>query len=255
VLQNDKISGKYRRGFPTTRWSLLQKAQPWDEDYGNYVADNLIQRYWKPVYYFLKQKGYSNENAEDLTQRFLHEVVLGHELAQLADRSKGRFRTFLLTALIRYLTSEHRKEVAKKRFPSGHMLSLESSNIPSHVIMGNASTPDEIFEYVWATNLLDQIMATLKDECNSEGLGIHWKVFHAKLVAPVLENTESPPLKILCDKYGISSETKASNMIITVKRRYAAVLRRYLRKMVQSDAEVEEEYRELMVILSKGCAG
>jgi len=91
--------GGIRESFLTTHWSFIEAAGAGTEDRENAMIGLLLERYWKPVYCYLRRRGYNNEDAKDLTQGFFQEVVLGRELIPQADRSKGRFRTFLLTSL------------------------------------------------------------------------------------------------------------------------------------------------------------
>ena len=241
--------------FQTTRWSGIRDAGTLDEQRRKLSVDNLIGKYWKPVYCYLRRKGYKNEIAKDLTQGFFHEVVLGRELIQQADQAKGRFRTFLLTALDRYVTSVYRKETAKKRLPKHGMIQLETailSNIPKEQLQ---EPPEQVFNYAWASNLLDQVLVEVREEYCNTGMETHWEVFRIKVLDPILEDAEAPSFAEICRKYSIESESRASNMIITVKRRFGVVLRRCLRQFVQSDSDVEDEYSQLIEILSQGGAG
>ena len=251
----DTSIGGPGNAFQTTRWSAIRDAGTLDEQRRRLSVDNLIKKYWKPVYCYLRRKGYGNEIAKDLTQGFFHEVVLGRELIQQADQAKGRFRTFLLTALDRYVTSVHRKETARKRRPEHGMVQLESEVLSNMPRAQSQRPPEHVFNYVWATELLDQVLAEVRQEYCGTAKETHWKVFQARVLAPILDGAEAPPLADLCDKHGIEGESRASNMIITVKRRFGVVLRRCLRQFVQSDSEVEDEYSELIEILSKGSAG
>jgi len=222
--------------FMTTHWSLIDGIGISEEGRQKALIELLLQRYWKPVYCYLKQKGYNNEDAKDLTQGFFHEIVLGRELIQQADQAKGRFRTFLLTALDRYTTSIYRKETAKKRRPEDGLAQLESSAITDLLTVESKRIPELAFHYTWATNLLDQVLAKIKEEYCDTGRTAYWGVFRATVVAPILEDAEAPSLAELCEQYDIKSEKKASNMAITVKRRFATALRNHLKQFVQSDA-------------------
>lgn len=251
--QETTMGGK-RDSFQTTRWSDLRRAKTHDQERRRASVDNLLRRYWKPVYCYLKRKGYTNENAKDLTQGFFYEIVLGRELIQQADQTKGKFRTFLLTALDRYVTSVYRKETAKKRLPAYGLAQLKVTELPVLPTARSTTTPEQVFHYAWATNMLDQVLDKLQEEYCSTGRKAHWEVFQAKILVPILENVEPHSLAELCDMLGIEREKKASNMIITVKRRFSALLRHHLRQFVQSDSEVEDEFRELIEILSHGGA-
>jgi len=215
------------------------------------AMEDFVSRYWKPVYCYVRRRGASNEQAKDLTQGFFLDVVLGRALIQELDRGKGRLRSLLLTALNHYVTSVHRAETARKRMPSTRLLRLERISwldAPKHV---SGAGPEEAFNYAWASALLDQVLADVDAQCRGADKSIHWEVFCARVLHPLLHNSEPPSLEELCAEHGIATEARASNMIITVKRRFQATLRRYVRQFVHSDDEVDEEIGELMQILSR----
>ncbi|MFC1635924.1 RNA polymerase sigma factor [Planctomycetota bacterium] len=242
-------------GFHTTHWSVILSVKTDNEHQRRVVISDLTARYWRPVYCYLRRKGYREAKAKDLTQGFFCEIVLGRELIQHADRAKGRFRTLLLTALERYLVSVHRKEGRQKRQPKMGVRSIEMDALSKLMVPQTQMEPDEAFYYTWAADLIDLVLAELKDEyCSTEKTG-HWEVFWLKVVAPIMNNEEAPSYADICSRYGIENESKASNMVITVKRRFRAILKRYLRDLVQSDDEVENELGEVFAILSRSSAG
>ncbi len=108
----------------TTHWSLIEEVKT-DQDKDRALIGLLLQRYWKPVYCYVRRKGFANEQAKDLTQGFFHEVVLNRHLIGRADRSKGRFRSLILHALNQYIVDEGRKESALKRIPKDKLVSLD----------------------------------------------------------------------------------------------------------------------------------
>ena len=241
--------------FLTTRWSVIDKIAADDDTPDHTLINELLKKYWKPVYCFLCRKGYDNEQAKDLTQGFFEEVILGRELIKRADQARGRFRTFLLSALEQYLTRLHRKETARKRIPKGKLLPLEQidpAELPEPV---GELTPEESFNYAWISELLDKLLAEVEAKCRADDKTLHWQVFHDIILQPILDGTHAPSLTEICDRYGIEDERKASNMIVTVNRRFRAALKRHLRRSVTDDADVDEELRELMQIFSKRSAG
>jgi len=245
--------GGPREGFQTTRWATIGQIRSGDGRRRDLIGD-LLKKYWKPVYCYLRRKGYDNEQAKDLTQGFFQEVVLGRELIQQADKAKGRFRTFLLFALERYLKSVHREKTAKKRTPERgmiHLAELDPAELPEPVHGLDAT---ESFNYTWVSSLLDKMLEEVEAECKTHDLAVHWKVFHAKVLAPIMEDTKPPTMAEICDKYGIEDGAKASNMIVAVKRRFQAALKRHVRQSVLSNAEVNEELRELMQFFAKNSA-
>jgi RNA polymerase sigma-70 factor (ECF subfamily) len=256
--RRDKTTvGAWEGAFHTTHWTQILEARSADEPRraaGEAALTDILGRYWKPVYYYLRCKGYDRETAKDLTQGFFHEVVLGRSLLQKADREKGRFRTFLLNALDRYIANVRRDERRKKRTPSGGLVSLEDVDwltVPEPV---HCDSPAEAFDYAWASALLDQVLAELAGKCCETGTSTHWELFRARVLRPITENAEPPSLADLCHKHGIPNKAKASHMILTVKRRFQSVLRRQVRQFVETDDEVDDEIDHLMQIFSKGGA-
>lgn len=231
--------------FRTTQWYVIESIQK-QQDPERVMIGILLGQYWKPVYCYLRRCGYRNEDAKDLTQGFFHEVVLGRKLVHRADQSKGRFRTFLLHALQRYMIDARRRQSARGNIPPEKLVSLDVDHPPVLPQTVLKSSPEECFLYAWKSAILERVLATVKAECLSSGQLTHWHVFWDHLVHPILEGTEPSPLKDLCRHYDIASERSASNMIITVKRRFQRTLREYLRGMVTSDTQANEELRDFL---------
>ena len=252
---NETSIGGSQERFQTTHWSEIFSAGTKDDVRRNVIIEALLRRYWKPVYCYVRRKGYDNERAKDLTQGFFCEIVLNSNLIQQADQTKGRFRTFLLTALNHYLIDVHRKEKASKYVPRGGFIAFEDSDLSSLIKAHSKVTPDQIFNYIWATEVIDQVITRVRNECCDTGKETHWHIFYAKILSPIIDNQAGPSLKELCDRYGIENETKASNMIITVKRCFRRILEDHLRRFVQTDSEIEDEISELLEIISGNCAG
>jgi RNA polymerase sigma-70 factor (ECF subfamily) len=254
--QSDKTSmGGRQEAFETTHWTEIVRVREGDEARRREALERTLARYWKPVYCYLRRKGYGNEEAKDLAQGFFHEVVLGRRLVEHADRTKGRFRTFLLTALCRYVTSVHRAEQAAKRMPDGGLASLDNTDFPEVADPACGATPEEAFDHAWASALLEQVIRDVQNECLAAGKAAHWFVFSERVLRPVMNDAHPRPLADLCAEYDIPDEVQASNMIVTVKRRFRSCLERHVRQMVDSDDEVEGEIRDLIEILSGGSAG
>jgi RNA polymerase sigma-70 factor (ECF subfamily) len=107
--------GGGKSSFRTTCWTQIAAAGADDEVVRQAVFEGLFRACWRPVYCYPRRKGDSNEQAKDLTQGFFQEIMLRGKLLAHADRGKGRFRTFLLTALEHYRTNVHQKGTARKQ--------------------------------------------------------------------------------------------------------------------------------------------
>jgi RNA polymerase sigma-70 factor (ECF subfamily) len=237
--------------FLTTHWSIIANVGSGNEDRNQALIGLLLSKYWKPVYCYLRRKGYDNEQAKDLTQGFFHEVVLGRSLIQKADQSKGRFRSFLLIALNRYLITAKTGQAAQKRIPESNLVSLDVLDVPGLPQTASELTPEDSFNYAWVSSLLEQVLQEVEAKCHEDGKTVHWYVFHDRVLEPIMEKAEPPSMTEICRKYALENEAKASNMMVTVKRRFQTVLRSHLRRLVVSDDQVDEELAEIMRFLPK----
>jgi hypothetical protein len=231
--------------FLTTHWSLIEGIASADADRRLALIGVLMDRYWKPVYCYLRRQGHGNEEAKDLTQGFFHEVVLERHLVENADPAKGRFRCFLLMALNRYLANVWKHEARQRRMPAGKLVPLEMVEPPELSRLVGESDPETCFNYAWVSALLERVLEDLEDDCHRDGKTVHWDLFHDRVLAPILDRTDPVLLPDLCTRYGIADEAQASNMIVTVKRRFQKLLREHLRQSVMSEELLAEELEEI----------
>jgi DNA-directed RNA polymerase specialized sigma24 family protein len=242
--------GGERETFLTTHWSLIEDVKE-HEDKDRALIGLLLERYWKPVYCYLRRKGYGNEQAKDLTQGFFHEVVLSRHLVERADQSRGRFRTFLLHALNQYLADEQRKETAQRRIREAKLVPLHSSRLPELPREVSQLEPEQCFDYAWKAELLERALSELKQWYVARGMDTHWRLFRDRLLRPCIEGLEAPSLAQLCEQYGIESEARVSNMLGTVKRQFQTILTKHVRQTVLSGEVAEEELGEMFRFLKK----
>jgi hypothetical protein len=231
--------------FLTTHWSLIKEAGSSDEQNNRALVSLLLNRYWKPIYCYLRRKGYNNEQAKDFTQGFFHEVVLGQHLIEKADVAKGRFRSLLLIALNRYIGDVRERETAQKRMPKGQFVSIDKIDPPEIPQSVTESAPERTFDYAWLSALLEQVLEKVERECHEDGKDVHWNVFCDRVLHPIMDRKESPSIKEITAKYGISDEPSASNMMVTVKRRLQKALKQYLRESVTSDEYLAGELKQM----------
>lgn len=236
--------------FLTTHWSLIEDYKS-DDERSRALIGLLLDRYWKPVYFYLRRKGHNNEQAKDLTQGFFHEIVLNRGLIQRADQSKGRFRSFLLHALEQYLIDERHKQAAQKRIPKDKLVSLDTFEEPVIPIVHPDMTAEESYNYGWMSALLDRVLSEVETKCHEQDMSIHWNIFNDRVVKPILKQQVCPSLDDICEKYSIEDRKKASNMTITVKRCFQAVLQEHVRNTVISDDQTHKELQEIMQLFPK----
>ena len=205
------------------------------------VLAELYQRYWKPIYCYLRSMGFRNEQAKDLTQGFFTEKVLGQDLAGKADRVKGRFRSFLLRAVRNYAISVQR---------AGRML----ASLDDTQDVGDAhGDPEREFNLAWADGLLQEVLEELELECRERNKLTHWQVFHDWLLEPQIEQKKEA-MDEICIRYGVPDAPTAYHMIENIKRRFRSILRDRLSTLAGSQEDIELEIRDFIGIFSSSPA-
>jgi hypothetical protein len=240
--------GGTRGAFLTTHWSLIENVKDGSDKDGALIG-LLLRTYWKPVYCYLRHKGYGNEEAKDLTQDFFHEVVLNRHLVGRADKDKGRFRSFLLYALNQYIINRDRDQKAQKRIPREKLACLDIAELPDLPQSFAQATAEDSYHYAWLSALLERVTVELKAACIEQGMEIHWALFHERILKPILSNSNPASLTQLCENHAIEDTKKASNMIVTVKRRFRKVLMELVRNTVVSEEQAHEELQYLLKFL------
>ena len=240
--------------FFTTQWSEIMSVRTSDQQRQEQTINNLIEKYWKPVYCAIRRKGFSNEDSKDLTQDFFEAIVLSKELIQKADKAKGKFRTFLLTALDHFIINANRKKNAKKRRPDGGVRSFQIQDELDIPPDQHNMSAEEVFNYAWACELLEEVFKLVEIECKESDMQLHWKVFQKKVVLPIIAGKPAPEMPEICKKYNLKSPQKASNMIVTVKRMFRRILESQLGKYAQDETGITDEFNQLFQILSRGGA-
>lgn len=237
--------GGSQEEFLTTQWSLIDDIKA-GEDKDRALIGLLLERYWKPVYCYLRRKGYDNEPAKDLTQDFFHEVVLNRNLVGRAEQDKGRFRFFLLHALNQYLINRQRDAKAQKRIPREKLVSLDMVALPASPQDIADSTPEDSYHYAWLSSLLERVICELRSRYCEQGMETHWALFDEHVLRPILGSGSPPSLAQLCRQHGVEDLKKASNMIVTVKRAFRSALTDYVRSTVISEEHASEELSDLL---------
>ena len=256
MTRRDKtVMGGLNEAFKTTQWAELEVFRGDDETRKAMIVENLLSRYWKPVYCYLHRKGYDNESAKDLTQGFFQEIVIEKGMLAKAEKARGKFRTFLLTALDHYTANVWHKETAKKRRPSRPVGRFSELADAASVQIPETETPDAVFLRAWVSDLLERVLQAVEEECRECDQDAYWAMFQARVLGPILEGCSPEPLDQLCRRHGISDKTKASNMIITVKRRFKRTLEHHLRRQVGNETPLDAEIDDLIRILAESSAG
>jgi len=241
----DGKTGDGKGAFPVTLWSKLAALREGDSREQTAILDFLIRRYWKPVYCFVRRRGYDDEQAKDLVQEFFI-AALRKDLFAKANPARGRFRNLLLKSLQNFLANANRAAEAKKRRPEHGFVSIHelSTTEGPAVVPEDTETPDEVFHRTWLRELVLRVLKTLEAECLVTGKRTHFELLRLRIIEPILEGTEPPSLQLLAEKYGLG-EKEIANQVLTARRAYHRLLRQEIRLYAVSDEEVAEEIQDL----------
>ena len=230
--------------FPTTRWTLVVAAGDPNRKEARPALVSLCDSYWYPLYAYLRRRGYSADEAQDLTQEFFVRVLEGRYLDR-ADPEKGRFRSFILTSLKFFVADEGDRDRAQKR-GGGALVPLEFSSgeeryqrEPAH-----EETPERIFERRWALSVLDRVVERLRNEFVQHGRPEHFD----RLKVFLLGQSDAPYAALAREMK--TSEGALKVAIHRLRKRYREVFRQEIADTVADPAEVESELRYLAAALT-----
>lgn len=233
--------------FVTTHWSVVVAAGHSDTTRSQAALEKLCRAYWFPLYAYARRRGYSVEDAQDLTQEFFARVLERNWLAR-ADQARGRFRTFLLTAMERFLANEWDKVRAHKR-GGGHRnipIQLDAAETRYGVEPADTRTPEQAFEYRWALALLDEVVGQLETEFRSRGQAEMFAALKPCLVG----DRASQPYAKLAGKLGME-EGAVKVAVHRLRQRYRELLRVEIANTVDSPGEVDAEMHHLFNVLAR----
>ena len=142
--------------------------------------------------------------------------------------------------------NERDKRKAKKRIPQEKLVSLDKVDLPVLPQELGKWSPEDAYNYAWLSSLLDRVLSEVEASCLAKDMEIHWQVFRERVAQPTLDNVPAPSLAEVCKRYDIRDPNKASNMVLTVKRRFQAILRQHIRSTVISEGRIPEEVREIL---------
>ena len=232
--------------FATTRWTTVNAVRQTSPSQAATALGELCEAYWPPLYGFLRKRGYPPEEAQDLTQGFFARL-LESDTIQTADPSRGRFRSFLLTALKRYVINEHERVAALRRGGTYTHLSLDFDEAErAHGLEPSTDeTPDRLFNRRWAAIALERALQRLRAEYIELG-----RATLADVLLPYLTDTgELPSYREAAERLDMS-EGAIKVAVHRMRQRYGGILRAEIAETVLEEEEVEAELRELLRAVS-----
>jgi RNA polymerase sigma factor (sigma-70 family) len=224
--------------FQPTRWSLVTAASQPDSTEARAALASLCEAYWYPVYAFLRRRGYDRDRSKDLTQELFAQLIEKRSF-EVADKERGRFRSFLLACLRHLLSHEYKKEHAVKR--GGDYTFIPLDEVLAEKRYGaepaDEMSPEKLFERRWALTLLEQTMEELKREYVDSGRTLQFEALHP-LITGVSDSSVTyaevaAQLKL--------NENATRQAVFRMRTRFGDLLRARVALTVASPQDMEAE--------------
>jgi RNA polymerase sigma factor (sigma-70 family) len=231
--------------FVTTHWSVVLSAGRSGTPRAAEALQRLCQAYWYPLYAYVRRRGYSPHDAQDLTQGFFARLLERHAMAKV-DPAKGKFRSFLLASMNHFLADEWDKGRAQKR-DAGHPISLDLASAETRYLQQSDETltAEKTFERRWALTLLEQVYERLRQDYKREGKGDLFETLRFSLMG----ERSAVPYADLARRLRMN-EGAVKVAVHRVRQNYRKRLRAQIAETVATPEEVEEELRCLLRALA-----
>ena len=233
--------------FATTHWSVVLAAGQTASPGAQAALENLCRTYWYPLYAYVRRQGHSPEDAQDLTQAFFARF-LEKKYVQLADRERGKFRTFMLTSLKHFLVHEWNRARATRRGGGQIRLSWDQTSAERQYLLepGFEQAPEKIFDQRWALSLFQLALSRLREEYAAIGKADQFDQLKSFLsdvpadgeYAGVAARLDMPPRAV-------------ASAVHRLRKRYGELVREEIAHTVASRAEIQDELRYLIDLVGQ----
>jgi RNA polymerase sigma factor (sigma-70 family) len=239
--QSSPLGGAHR--FESTRWSVVLVSAQSKAPGSQQAFADLCKLYWYPLYAFIRHRGHSPEDSEDLVQGFFLHLV-EHKTLSRVDRSKGKFRSFLLASLQKFLSDDADRARCLKRGGKAEFVHLDLEGAEDRYELESVDTlsPEKIFDARWAMALIGQALDRLNRQYAVQGKGSTFQTLRAFL-DPL--NTKSlPSYEEVAGHLGVSVGS-VKTLIHRLRKQYTALIREEISRTVSDASEVDSEIHEL----------
>lgn len=235
------------REFNTTRWSLVGAAQSEEASRtrARKAIEELCRSYWYPLYAFVRNRGYSSFDAQDLTQSFFVQFINTHGFAT-ADSKRGRLRTYLLGAMKHFLANEWHRARRQKRGGGIAFLEWDALKPEARYALEpkQSSDLDTRFDREWALALIARAMKMLSTEFEGDGKGAMFAALKGSLTGEEPERSETA-------RHLGMTEGALKVAVHRLRQRYRELLRAEIAETVSDPSDIDDEMRHLLVSLRK----
>jgi RNA polymerase sigma-70 factor (ECF subfamily) len=247
-MASAQVTTAYRdRCFVTTQWSVVLTARDGVSPESREALDELCRTYWYPLYGYIRRRGYTHEDARDLTQEFFLRLNTPNFLASVSGE-KGKFRSFLLASLNHFLANEWHSARAEKRGGGAPHVPVEPDTYEDRYLaeMATDERPEMYFDKKWALTILERALNALREESATSGKSASFDLLKSYLtdVSAGRDYTEA----------AAQLQMKPNAVAVAVHRlraRYRELVRAGVAQTVESEADLESEMNYLLSVLSR----
>jgi RNA polymerase sigma-70 factor (ECF subfamily) len=236
------------RQFATTQWSLVgaAKLDEASQTRAREALEELCRAYWYPLYAFVRSRGYSAVDAQDLTQAFFTRIIEAGGFAS-ADRERGRFRSYLLGAMKHFLANEWHRAQTQKR--GGQVQFIEWDALDPEARYAGASKPSDhpehLFDRAWALETIAGALQALRDQMVEAGKSEQFDALKGSLTGE-----DDSPREEIAARLDMS-EGAVKVAVHRLRQRYRSLLRAAVAETVSNEADLDDEMRYLVAVLRR----
>lgn len=230
--------------FQSTSWTVVLAGKKLDSAVSRQALDQLCADYWPPLYMYIRQRGYSEEDAKDLTQE-LFATLLERRFLESVEKGRGRFRYFLLACAKNFLASHQEKLQAQKRGGGHTPLHFDFASVEARFQTRQYSNldPGTLFDRQWALSVLDSALRRLRDEFTSMGKKEIFKHLKGSLVSRKGDSS----YRVLGGTLGMS-EGAVKMAVNRMRTRYGQLIWDEVAKTVENPEDVSDEINYLIEV-------
>lgn len=238
-MEMDIISGPSH--FRTTAWSVVIGAQDHEGGERHDCLTRLCSTYWKPVYQYIRRRGLNHEEARDMTQDYFA-TFLEKDFVSTADRERGRFRTFVLVTVNRFLT----KQLARRSRREARLnIVIPTEEEGEDFILPELAvkeTAEDAFNRRWALSIIETTLERMREECTSGKKKLYFQALEIFLESAGAAHQLS--YREMAQRLGVS-ETDITNYLFRGRNVFQKMLRDEIRQSVASESAIDEEIEAL----------
>lgn len=237
---------------PHSDWSLVRDAGDTSSPTQRQSRDAVAVRYYGAIFAYVRQTGRGNEDARELTQGFIADVLLGRDLLEKVDTRRGQFCTLLMHAVRNYVNDRFRHDHAAKRHPSGERTIGALDRVPREAEPdSNAPDPEAAFHRAWIRRLVDEAAERLHREQLDAEAEWAWDIFARRVLRPMLHGHTPESYEQLMERWNLRAPSQVSNTIVRMRHAFVRHLMECIGTTVDQPHDARDELRRLLMTFDR----